>query len=183
MRILSRWNDARARGLEAAGLLLLADVDGQELAVVEAGALSVRLPMSTSRNGLGSEPGSRRTPPGWHAVRERIGGGFPAGSEFRDRQPTGRILPPEAWRGGGEGDLILTRILWLEGLEPGINRGPGCDTHDRYIYLHGTNHEHLLGTPASAGCLRLGNLALADLFDRCADRPVWCYIGASIIGP
>ena len=89
---------------------------------------------------------SYRTPPGWHRIHPRIGAGAAAGTVFVSREPTG-----ETWRGEArDDDLILTRILTLDGLEDGVNRGAGCDSLERYIYLHGTNHESLLGRPALA---------------------------------
>ena len=70
-----------------------------------------------------------------------------------------------AWRAGGGRDYVLTRILWLEGLEPGVNRGAGIDSRARYIYIHGTNQEQLLGTPASHGCIRMANADVISFFD------------------
>ena len=171
----SIWTSATRRGLPRDGLLLLCAIPRQTLSLIDQGRLVHSYPVSTSAIGTGCIAESLRTPTGWHAIQERIGAGCPPGAVFRDRQPTGEILPPNAWR-GGSADLILTRILWLEGLESGHNRGPGCDSHARYIYLHGTNREDLLGQPASRGCIRLGNLDLVELFDRVADRPAWCLI-------
>ena len=71
---------------------------------------------------------------------------------------------------------MLTRILWLEGLEPGLNRGPGVDSHDRCIYLHGTNQEQLLGSPASHGCIRLSNADAIRLFDLLEGEEAFCLI-------
>ena len=81
------------------------------------------------------------------------------------RAVKGQILPPAAWRAGGGRDYVLTRILWLEGLEPGVNRGAGIDSRARYIYIHGTNQEQLLGTPASHGCIRMANADVISFFD------------------
>ena len=111
-------------------------------------------PVSTARNGIGGAEGSFRTPPGWHAIHRRIGEGAAHGAVFVSRQSR----PARRWRGEArDDDLILTRILTLDGLEEGVNRGAGCDSLARYIYLHGTNHEELLGRPASHGCVRLFN--------------------------
>jgi hypothetical protein len=84
---------------------------------------------------------------------------------FRSREDTGVIAPILTARVDVEEDLILTRILWLEGLEPGVNRGPGIDSRERYIYIHGTNEEGLIGTPASHGCVRMRNQDVVTLFD------------------
>ena len=119
-------------------------------------------PVSTARAGIGGAEGSYRTPPGWHSIKRKIGDGAPPGTVFVSREPTGEI-----WRGEArEDDLILTRILTLEGLEDGVNRGPGCDSLERYIYLHGTNHEPLLGRPMSHGCVRMANADISELFGR-----------------
>ena len=105
-----------------------------------------------------------RTPPGWHRIHARIGEGAPSGAVFVSREATG-----DRWKGEPEAaDLILTRILTLEGLEDGVNRGPGHDSLERYIYIHGTNHEEELGRPASHGCVRMGNADVIDLFARVA---------------
>jgi hypothetical protein len=87
------------------------------------------------------------------------------------------ILPPSQWQQHGHTDRILSRILRLDGLEPGINHGPDFDSYNRSIYLHGTNQEHLLGSPASHGCVRLGNQHVASLFQHLANFPAWCWIG------
>ena len=112
-------------------------------------------PVSTSRFGLGFEPGSFKTPTGRFTVAEKIGGGAPLWAEFKSRQPTGGIS-----ESGGDQDGILTRILWLSGLD-----ADNANTKDRYIYFHGTNREDLIGTPASHGCIRLRNADIAELFD------------------
>jgi UDP-N-acetylmuramate--alanine ligase len=142
--------------------LLVVDAERQ-LATWFAGGKSVAAwPVSTARAGIGGEQGSYRTPPGWHRIQQRIGEGAPAGTVFVSRAPTG-----ERWCGEArEDDLILTRILTLDGLEDGVNRGAGRDSLERYIYLHGTNHEDLLGRPVSHGCVRLSNEHVCQLFDR-----------------
>ena len=119
-------------------------------------------PVSTSRYGIGNQNGSFKTPPGIHRIAEKIGGGAPPGRIFRDRIDT-----LQNWTGekGGE-NLILTRILWLEGLEEGINRGPGIDSRERYIYIHGTNNENAVSAPMSHGCVCMRNADIIDLFDR-----------------
>jgi hypothetical protein len=107
---------------------------------------------------------------------ERYGDGLPAGTVFESRQPTGEVLPPEAWAEGGDRDLILTRILRLAGCEDGVNRGPGIDSHARYIYLHGTNQEQRVGSPASRGCIRLRNLEMIELFELTRGARTFCLI-------
>jgi len=120
-------------------------------------------PVSTGAAGVGSKSGSLKTPPGWHRVCAWIGSGEPVGRVFRSRKPAERV---RAFKNEEEGtDLILTRILWLEGLEKGLNRGRGIDSKSRYIYIHGTNQEQLIGQPASHGCIRMRNTDVVDLFD------------------
>jgi UDP-N-acetylmuramate--alanine ligase len=146
---------------ERPGRLVLVDVPAQRLLRIEGGQVVAEVPVSTARNGIGGESGSFRTPPGWHRIHRRIGEGAASGAVFVSREPTG-----EVW--GGEtrdDDLILTRILTLEGHEDGVNRGPGCDSLERYIYLHGTNHEGELGQPSSHGCVRLASADVIELFD------------------
>ena len=145
--------------------LLVVDAPRQRLYLIEAGNPTTEFVVSTAAAGIGGEAGSLRTPPGWHRVHARIGADQPLGAVFESRSPTGAI-----WRGEArEDDLILTRILTLEGVEPGVNQGPGVDSLERYVYLHGTNHEEALGRPVSHGCVRLSNPDVAWLFDRVAE--------------
>jgi UDP-N-acetylmuramate--alanine ligase len=147
-----------------AGRILVVDAGRQRLGLLEDGRLVFDAPVSTAKNGLGCEEGSYRTPTGWHRLHARIGAGAEPGAVFRARVATG-----EVWRGEArDEDLILTRVLTLDGQEAGWNRGPGRDSLERFIYLHGTNQEHLLGRPVSHGCVRLSNAAVADLFERVA---------------
>jgi len=117
---------------------------------------------STSRFGIGQIEGSYRTPLGLHRVVEKIGGGWPAGTVFKGRRPVGYT-----WQGMPDAK-ITTRILWLEGLEPGFNRGGNVDSHARYIYFHGTGDQTSIGRPASCGCIHLADADLIPLFDRLA---------------
>lgn len=144
--------------------LLVVDVASQRLTLVISGLAIAGYPVSTAAAGIGGEENSLRTPPGWHCIQDLIGEGFPSGTVFEGRVPTGAI-----WHGGAlDQDLILTRIIRLEGLEDGVNRGAGHDSFERYIYVHGTNHEDELGRPASHGCIRMANADVIDLFDRVA---------------
>ena len=121
----------------------------------DAGALLRRYACSTSKFGTGSEPGSNRTPTGKFRIAEKHGHGAPAGMIFKGRQPTGQF-----GSAGDDADHVQTRILWLDGLDAG-----NANTKERYIYIHGTNAENLIGTPASHGCVRLTNQDVIDLFD------------------
>lgn len=152
-----------------AGRWLLVDAAAQRLHLLEGGVALAAWPVSTAAAGLDAREGSGGTPPGVHRILQRIGAGAPPGMVFVSREPTGRVWSP----GGHEGDdgpdpgqdLILTRVLTLDGLEDGVNRGPGVDSAARYIYLHGTNAEARLGTPCSHGCVRLANADILALFD------------------
>ena len=150
-----------APALDAGSRVLVADAARQRLGLLEDGRLVFEAAISTALNGLGCEEGSYRTPTGWHRIHHCIGAGAEPGTVFRHRVATG-----EVWRGETrEEDLILTRVLTLDGLEDGWNRGPGLDSLERFIYLHGTNQEGQLGLPVSHGCLRLSNADVADLFE------------------
>jgi UDP-N-acetylmuramate-alanine ligase len=142
--------------------LLVVDVERQTATWMEEGHAVSVWPVSTARAGIGGEENSFKTPPGWHRIHQRIGADAASGTIFVSREPTGEI-----WRGGARSDdLILTRILTLDGIEKGVNRGAGHDSRQRYIYLHGTNQEELLGRPMSCGCVRLSNTGVCELFDR-----------------
>ncbi|TNF87556.1 MAG: L,D-transpeptidase [Gammaproteobacteria bacterium] len=119
-------------------------------------------PVSTAANGMGNRIDSFKTPFGIHRVRQKIGGGAPCGMVFEARQPTGRVASNLDNR---EHDEITSRILWLDGLENGVNRGGDCDTYSRYIYIHGTSDEKRIGEPVSAGCIRMKNDDVIELFD------------------
>lgn len=141
--------------------LFVVDVERQTATLIEGERTIASWPVSTARNGVGGEENSFKTPPGWHRIGRKIGAGACAGAIFSSREATG-----ETWRGETcEKDLILTRILTLDGLESGVNRGQGCDSLERYIYIHGTNQEDLIGRPASHGCVRLTNSDVSALFD------------------
>ena len=123
------------------------------------------LACSTALNGAGEQEGSGCTPRGRHVIAERIGGELPVGAVLRARQWTGEICTPELMAANPGRDWILTRILWLDGCEPGINRLGRVDTFRRYIYLHGTPDTEPLGVPLSHGCIRLHNTDLLGLFE------------------
>lgn len=130
------------------------------------GQLVLRLPVSTALTGAGERSGSNCTPRGRHQVRAKIGDGLPLGAVLRGRRWTGEVWSEELSRQFPERDWILTRILWLSGCEPGINRLGAVDTFRRYIYLHGTPDTEPLGVPLSHGCVRLRNADLLQLFPR-----------------
>ena len=143
---------------------LLVDVRAQRLVLVRDQAAVRQWPVSTAAAGLDNRDGSGGTPPGVHAIERKIGAGAPPGTVFASREPTGEIWRPDA-DGDDDRDLILTRVLTLAGLEPGVNRGPGIDSRERYIYIHGTNRETAVGSPESAGCVRMTGDDVCELFD------------------
>jgi UDP-N-acetylmuramate--alanine ligase len=148
---------------------------------------------STARAGVGCVKDSGRTPVGWHRVAAKIGDGLPVGAVLKEREWTGEIwgdgrghciqakeveiippppfgvLPLEKGESFTDGDLILSRILWLEGLEAGKNRGGDVDTRSRYIYIHGTNRIDELGRPASGGCIRMAPTDVIELYNAVAE--------------
>jgi UDP-N-acetylmuramate--alanine ligase len=143
-------------------LFLVVSIEKQTLLVCANDIILERYNVSTSRFGNGNRENSLKTPLGVHRIREKYGANAPAGRIFRDREDTG-----EDWDHRQNGDnLILTRILRLEGLEQGINKGAGVDSYERYIYIHGTGREDLIGTPLSHGCVVLRNHDVIRLFDR-----------------
>lgn len=130
------------------------------------GALLRTYPVSTAARGPGEVSGSFQTPRGRHYVRAKIGEDMPPRAVFRGRRFTGEICTPELQAAEPQRDWILSRILWLCGREPGVNRLGEVDTMARYIYIHGTADEAALGTPASHGCIRMGNDDIVELFER-----------------
>ncbi|MBF0426508.1 MAG: L,D-transpeptidase [Magnetococcales bacterium] len=120
-------------------------------------------PVSTGRAGFGNQVDSGRTPIGLHRVCACIGENAPVGAVFKGRIPTGEVVAEGA---DDTPDPITTRILWLDGVQEGFNRGPGVDSRARYIYIHGTPRAHLLGQPVSAGCIRMKNEHVIELFAR-----------------
>ncbi|MCC5884025.1 MAG: L,D-transpeptidase [Halomonas sp.] len=133
-------------------------------------------PVSTALAGAGQREGSGSTPLGWHYIRAAIGDGLPPGSVFRGRRPTGEIYSPELAAANPERDWILTRILWLCGLERGFNRGGDVDSQRRYIYLHGTPPDQPMGEPRSHGCIRMRDHDLLEVFGvAMPGTPVWLH--------
>ena len=128
----------------------------QKLALLDRGNLMAIYPVSTSKFGLGDWRGSRYTPLGQLQIAEKIGDNAPPGTVFKDRRRTGEIVLPDS---PGR-DPIVTRILWLRGLEP-----QNANAFTRDIYIHGTPEERLIGTPASYGCIRMRSRDIINLYD------------------
>lgn len=138
----------------------------QQLSVLKAGQIVQQYPVSTAKNGAGQEMGSECTPLGRHRVRVKIGAGQPLFSVFVGRRPTGEIYTPELALQHPDRDWILTRILWLGGLEAGKNRYGKVDSSWRFIYIHGCPDELMQGKPESHGCIRMHNQDVVELFNR-----------------
>jgi lipoprotein-anchoring transpeptidase ErfK/SrfK len=124
--------------------------------------------VSTSKNGAGEQCDSDCTPRGKHIIRAKIGAGLPLNAVFVGRRPTGEVYTSDLGGRYPERDWILTRILWLSGCEPGVNRLRQVDTMRRLVYIHGTSDEQRIGEPVSHGCIRMRNRDVVELFDQVA---------------
>lgn len=142
------------------------DVPSQTLVLRDrAGRVLFEARVATARNGVGERRNSECTPRGRHVVRAKIGAGQPLNAVFVSRRPTGEIYGPELRGLYPKRDWILTRILWLSGLEPGRNRLGEVDTMWRYIYIHGCPDEDPMGIPSSRGCVKMRNTDIVKLYD------------------
>ena len=132
--------------------------------------------IASALNGVGQQSGTFQTPLGEHYVCAKIGEGLPALSVFRGRRWTGEVYSETLASQNPKRDWILSRILWLQGREPGVNRGGRVDSRRRFIYIHGTDEEHLIGEPSSHGCIRMRNQDIIELFSCVqAGEPVALY--------
>lgn len=145
---------------------LRVSIPRQTMDWIENGVVVHTWPVSTAKNGPGELRGSECTPRGWHRVRAKIGAGMPLGTVFKGRRPTGEIHDAGLDARHPGRDWILTRILWLGGLEPGCNRYGAVDTTWRYIYIHGSPDRGVTGVPASHGCVRMKSADMVELFER-----------------
>lgn len=153
-------------GIKPGERLLAVKIGTATLQFFRRGELVRSFGVSTSRRPPSNLKNSLGTPRGLHAIAERIGAGQPAGMVFKSRLPTGRHFSEVLSSPDGLADnLITSRILWLRGLEPGINQGGDVDTYERYVYIHGTNHDTRIGEPLSSGCVLMRNLDIIDLYD------------------
>ncbi len=137
----------------------------QRLEVLTGGSRTAQFAVSTSRYGPGERQDSGCTPRGRHVVRAKIGAGLPSGAVLRARRSTGEIWSPSLAASEPRRDWILSRILWLSGLEPGRNRLGTVDSMRRFIYIHGTPDTEPMGVPFSHGCIRMRNDDVIRLFD------------------
>ena len=151
--------------LNANELEIIVDISEQRLFVIEKDLVKESFPVSTSKYGEGEEENSYKTPLGKHEIKEKIGEGAKINTIFVARLDTKKeseiiTLPQDT-----EDDHVTSRILWLDGLEDGVNKGQGVDSFNRYIYIHGTHEEGLIGTKASHGCIRMFNNDVIYLYD------------------
>ena len=162
---MERVNKTCARlGIKPGERLLLVRIGTATLQFYRKGALVKSYAVSTSKRPPSNIKGSLGTPRGLHEIAERIGAGQPPGMVFKSRVPIGQHFS-EVPDSIADTNLITSRILWLRGLEPAVNRGGEVDTYDRYVYIHGTNQEHRIGEALSAGCVLMRNLDIVELYE------------------
>ena len=148
-------------------MFITVNISTQTLTVKdELGGTSMEATVSTARNGAGELMDSHCTPRGRHKVRAKIGSDAPTNTVFRGRRPTGEVYSQELRMRNPNSDWILTRILWLSGLEPGFNRLGNVDSMRRFIYIHGCPDDDPIGVPGSAGCIKMRNKDVIELFDK-----------------
>jgi len=145
---------------------ILVSIADQRLQLREMGNITMDVMISTATNGPGELMGSECTPRGRHVVRAKIGAGCPMYSVFVGRRPTGEIFSKELMSKYPKRDWILSRILWLSGLEAGKNRLGNVDSMRRYIYIHGSPDDEIYGQPNSHGCVRMTNADVIELFEK-----------------
>jgi L,D-transpeptidase YbiS len=141
-------------------------IQTQKLLVYEDKVCTKEYLIYTAEKGVGELNGSNQTPRGWHEIRAKIGAGCPVNTIFVERRPTGEIFSSELRITFPGRDWILTRILWLRGLEIGRNRLGNVDTMQRYIYIHGAPDDMPMGKPHSKGCICMRHENIIELFDR-----------------
>ena len=147
------------------------DITQQTLSLISGDECLRTYSVSTAKNGAGEAEGSERTPRGKHRVAAKIGGGLSPAAALQGRRPTGEVWSQTLHAEAPERDWILSRILWLEGCENGINRGSNnsghcVDSMHRYIYIHGTPDCEPMGEPKSHGCVRMRNSDVIDLYSQ-----------------
>ncbi len=142
------------------------DISKQRLRLKQGERTLMDAPVSTGVKGAGEVMDSERTPRGWHVVCEKIGAGAPMNTVFIGRRPTGELYSPKLRQRHPERDWILTRILWLSGIEAGKNYQGNVDSRERYIYIHGCPPDVGVGRAGSRGCIRMRNEQIIELFNQ-----------------
>jgi hypothetical protein len=140
-------------------------VKHQRLYLIKNDSTIKKYSISTSKKGIGSKANSYKTPSGLHTIKRKIGKDVPLGGIMISRVYDGKIAKILTAKVNADRDYVTTRIMWLQGEEPGINKGRNMDSYNRYIYIHGTPEEGYLGKPASHGCIRMKNTEVIELFD------------------
>jgi len=153
--------------------LIIVSIEQQTMTCFDKGKQWLQFQVSTGKNGAGELMDSGRTPRGWHKIATKIGAEYPVNAVLVSRKWTEEIYTDELAQKNPGRDWILTRIMQLEGLEPGRNLGGNVDTMARYIYIHGTPDTTPLGKPGSKGCIRMRNHELQSFYD-------WVAIGAFV---
>ncbi|HBO57491.1 MAG TPA: L,D-transpeptidase [Opitutae bacterium] len=152
--------------------LLIVSIKSQRLFYLIDGKLAQEYTVSTSKKPSSCVANSYGTPTGLHTIATMIGSEQPSGMVFKGRVPTQHFTKLTTQQ--QESNLITSRIIRLRGLERGVNVGDGCDTYNRYIYIHGTNHEARIGRPFSGGCIEMKNVDIIDLFKQISEKNlVW----------
>ena len=142
------------------------DISEQRLYLTEGSDIKASYPISSSKYGEGSIENSFKTPLGYHVIKEKIGEGVEKNTIFKSRINTKRSADIIEEYQDSDDDFVTSRIMWLDGTEEGKNRGGSVDSFSRYIYIHGTHEEGLIGTKASHGCIRMFNADAIELFER-----------------
>ena len=145
--------------------LIVVNLENQRLQLHKDNVVVMDVAIATAKNGPGEQRGSECTPRGWHQVRAMIGGDAEPNTVFVGRRRTGELYSPKLRQAFPDRDWILTRILWLSGLEPGKNRLGSVDTMQRYIYIHGCPDDDVMGIPSSHGCVKMRNADVIALYD------------------
>ena len=156
--------------------LLYVDIDSQKMFHLKKGTILKEYTISSSSYGTGSKKNSLKTPLGQHEIHKKIGNNLPKNAILKGRKWNGAIANIISEKIDTDYDHVTSRILWLDGLELGKNKGGDVDSRSRYIYIHGTAEEGLIGIPASDGCIRMYNNDVIELFDLVdVQTKVWIY--------
>ena len=140
-------------------------VKHQRLYLIKGDSTIRKYSISTAKKGVGSKKNSYKTPPGLHTIKRKIGKDVPEGGIMVSRVYKGSKAKILTSKTKADGDYVTSRIMWLQGEEPGVNKGRNMDSYNRFIYIHGTAEEGLIGEPASHGCIRMTNKDVIELFD------------------
>ena len=151
-------------------VIAVVNIGTQRLDYYRDGKRLAEYAISTAKRGIGNQQDSFQTPLGAHYVRDKIGADSPSGMIFKGRVETGQFAKIESRPEQTGVELVTSRILRLSGLEPGINSGAGVDSYKRYIYIHGTHEEGLIGRPVSHGCIRMRNQDVIELFNQLPEK-------------